>query len=175
MHLNLGPAVAIASDDFESVSGVSTFTCSSAHGLVKGSPFRIIDSSNNKLGDFTVKERVGVNTFSAKTSANLSGAFVLRHGMSAADATSGVDGENLGTRGLSFYDNETLTLTDDLTTGSIMKVQVPNAGIGTAIRFPLGSYVQIDGEILRVTTSELSGSGLNEVGVVRGALGSIKV
>ena len=94
--------------------------------------------------------------------------------MSAADATSGADGENLGTRGLSFYDNETLTLTDDLTTGSIMKVQVPNAGIGTAIRFPLGSYVQIDGEILRVTTSELSGSGLNEVGVVRGALGSIK-
>ncbi len=172
--LNLGPAVAIASDDFESVSGVSTFTCSSAHGLVKGSPFRIIDSSNNKLGDFTVKERVGVNTFSAKTSANLNGAFVLRHGMSAADATSGADGENLGTRGLSFYANETLTLTDDLTTGSIMKVQVPNAGIGTAIRFPLGSYVQIDGEILRVTTSELSGSGLNEVGVVRGALGSIK-
>ena len=55
-----------------------------------------------------------------------------------------------------------------------MKVEVPNAGIGTNIRFPLGSYVQIDGEILRITTSELSGSGLNEVGVVRGALGSIK-
>ena len=172
--INLGPAVAISSDDFESVSGVSTFTCNSAHGLTIGSPFRIIDSSNNKLGDFTVKERVGVNTFSAKTDANLNGAFVLRHGMSAADATSGADGENLGTRGLSFYNNETLTLTDDLTTGSIMKVQVPNAGIGTNIRFPLGSYVQIDGEILRVTTSELSGSGLDEVGVVRGALGSIK-
>ena len=172
--LNLGPSISIASDDFESVSGVSTFTCSSAHGLVKGSPFRIIDSSNNHLGDFTVKERVGIKTFSAKTNTNLNGAFVLRHGMSAADATSGVDGENLGTRGLSFYGNETLTLTEDLTTGSIMKVEVPNAGIGTNIRFPLGSYVQIDGEILRITTSELSGSGLNEVGVVRGALGSIK-
>ena len=172
--LNLGPAVAIASDDFESVSGVSTFTCTSAHGLVIGSPFRIIDSSNNKLGDFTVKERVGVNTFSAKTDANLNGAFVLRHGMSAGDATSGVDGENLGTRGLSFYNNETLTLTEDLTTGSIMKVVVPKAGIGTAIRFPLGSYVQVDGEMMRVTTSELSGSGLNEIGIVRGALGSIK-
>ena len=172
--LNIGPAVAISSDDFESVSGVSTFTCSSAHGLTIGSPFRIIDSSNNKLGDFTVKERVGIKTFSAKTDANLSGAFVLQHGMSAGDATSGADGENLGTRGLSFYNNEVLNLTDDLTTGSIMKVQVPNAGIGTAIRFPLGSYVQIDGEILRVTTSELSGSGLDEVGVVRGALGSIK-
>ena len=49
------------------LSGVTTFTCSSAHGLVKGSPFRIIDSSNNQnLGDFTVKERVGVKTFSAE-------------------------------------------------------------------------------------------------------------
>ena len=74
--------------------------------------------------------------------------------MSAGDATSGVDGENLGTRGLSFYNNETLTLTEDLTTGSIMKVVVPKAGIGTAIRFPLGSYVQVDGEMMRVTTSE---------------------
>ncbi len=172
--LNLGPAVSISSDDFESVSGVSTFTCSSAHGLVIGSPFRIIDSSNNNLGDFTVKERVGVNTFSAKTDANLSGAFVLRHGMSAGDATSGVDGENLGTRGLSFYDNETLTLKANLTSGTTMQVEVPNAGIGTALRFPLGSYVQIDSEIMRITTSELSGSGLNEVGIVRGALGSTK-
>jgi hypothetical protein len=172
--LNLGPAVSIVSDDFESVSGVSTFTCSSAHGLVIGSPFRIIDSSNNKLGDFTVKERVGIKTFSAKTDANLNGAFVLPHGMSAADATSGPDGENIGTRGLSFFDNETLTLTEDLTTGSQMKVVVPNAGIGTALRFPLGSYVQIDNEIMRVTTSELSGSGLDVIGVVRGALGSPK-
>ena len=61
-----------------------------------------------------------------------------------------------------------------LTTGTQFKFVVPNAGIGTAIRFPLGSYLQIDGEIMRVTTSELSGSGLNEIGVVRGALGSTK-
>ena len=172
--LNLGPAVAISSDDFESVSGISTFTCSSAHGLVIGSPFRIIDSSNNKLGDFTVKERVGVNTFSAKTDANLNGAFVLRKGMSAADATSDEENENLGTRGLSFYDNETLTLQANLTSGTAVQVVVPNAGIGTALRFPLGSYIQIDGEIMRVTSSELSGSLSNEITVVRGALGSRK-
>ena len=172
--LNLGPAVVITSDDFESVSGVSTFTCSSAHGLVIGSPFRIIDSSNNKLGDFTVKERVGVNTFSATTNENLNGAFVLSHGMSAADATSDAGNENLGTRGLSIYDNETLALKANLTSASVIQVEVPNAGIGTALRFPLGSYIQIDGEVMRVTTSELSGTGLNEIGVVRGALGSRK-
>jgi len=172
--LNLGPAVAISSDDFESVSGVSTFTCSSAHGLVIGSPFRIVDSSNNKLGDFTVKERVGVNTFSAKTDANLNGAFVLRTGMSAGDATSDEENENLGTRGLSFYNSETLTLQANLTSGSAVQVVVPNAGIGTAIRFPLGSYIEIDGEIMRVTSSEMSGTLLNEINVVRGALGSRK-
>ena len=172
--LNLGPAVAISSDDFESVSGISTFTCSSAHGLVIGSPFRIIDSSNNKLGDFTVKERVGVNTFSAITNENLNGAFVLSHGMSAADATSDAGDENLGTRGLSFYDNETLTLQANLTSGTAVQVVVPNAGIGTALRFPLGSYIQIDGEIMRVTSSELSGSLSNEISVIRGALGSRK-
>ena len=172
--LNLGPAVAISSDDFESVSGISTFTCGSAHGLVIGSPFRIIDSSNNKLGDFTVKERVGVNTFSAITNENLNGAFVLSHGMSAADATSDEGDENLGTRGLSFYDNETLTLQANLTSGTAVQVVVPNAGIGTALRFPLGSYIQIDGEIMRVTSSELSGSLLNEISVIRGALGSRK-
>ena len=94
--------------------------------------------------------------------------------MSAGDATSGVDGENLGTRGLSFYDNETLTLNANLTSGATMQVEVPKAGIGTALRFPLGSYVQVDSEIMRITTSELSGSGLNEVGIVRGALGSTK-
>ena len=42
--LNLGPAVSIVSDDFEYVSGVSTFTCSSDHALVIGIPFRIIYS-----------------------------------------------------------------------------------------------------------------------------------
>ena len=94
--------------------------------------------------------------------------------MSAADATSDEGNENLGTRGLSFYDNETLTLQANLTSGTSVQVAVPNAGIGTAIRFPLGSYIQIDGEIMRVTSSELSGSLLNEISVVRGALGSRK-
>ena len=94
--------------------------------------------------------------------------------MSAADATSDEEDENLGTRGLSFYDNETLTLQANLTSGTAVQVVVPNAGIGTALRFPLGSYIQIDGEIMRVTSSELSGSLLNEISVVRGALGSRK-
>ena len=172
--MNLGPSVPIASDTYDTTSGISTFTCSSAHGLVSGNQFRIINGSNVNLGDFYVKERVGVNTFSATTNANLAGAYVLRGALVAADATSDEAGENLGARGLSFYDNETLTLGANITSETSIVVSSPVAGIGTAIRFPLGSYIQIDSEMMRVTSSSLSGAGLNEISVIRGTLGTIK-
>ncbi len=172
--INVGPSVAINSDDYESVSGISTFTCASAHGLVSGSGFRVINSSNVNLGDFTVKERVGVNTFSAKTSANLAGAFVLPLGFAAADATSDVSGENLGARGISFYEGDTLTLGSNITNETSIVVSSPSAGIGTAIRYSLGSYIQIDSEMMRVVSSSLTGAGLNEISVIRGTLGTTK-
>ena len=172
--INLGPSVSIASDTYDTASGISTFTCSSAHGLVSGNQFRIINGSNTNLGDFYVKERVGVNTFSATTNANLAGAYVLRGGLVAADATSDDSGENLGARGLSFYDSETLILGANITNETAIVVSSPIAGIGTAIRFPLGSYIQVDNEMMRVTSSSLSGAGLNEISVIRGTLGTIK-
>ena len=39
-------------------------------------------------------------------------------------------------------------------------------------RFPIGSYIQIDGEIMRVSSDVLSGSN-DEISVIRGALGTI--
>ena len=41
-------------------------------------------------------------------------------------------------------------------------------------RFPLGSYIQVDNEIMRVASSTLSGSGNDELTVIRGVLGSDK-
>ncbi len=172
--IDLGPSIPIASDTYGATSGISTFTCSSAHGLVSGSRFRIINASNVNLGDYLVKEKVGVNTFSATTNANLAGAFVLPSGLSAGNATSDASGENLGVRGVSFYDNETLTLGTNITNETSIVVSSPVAGIATATRFSLGSYLQVDGEIMRVISSSLSGAGLNEISVIRGALGTIK-
>ena len=159
--IDLGPSVSITADIYDTVSGISTYTCSSAHGLVSGNQFRLINSSNVNLGDFYVKERVGVNTFTATTNANfnIAGGYVLRGGLVAADATSDESGENLGARGLSFYDKETLTLGANITSETSIVVSSPVAGIGTAIRFPLGSYIQIDSEMMRVTSSSLSGAG----------------
>jgi hypothetical protein len=94
--------------------------------------------------------------------------------MSPANATSDVSTESLGARGLSFYGGETLTLLSNVTNDTTFHVQATNSGIGTLARFPLGSYIQIDNEIMRITSSALSGAGLNEVTVIRGALGTVK-
>jgi len=45
-------------------------------------------------------------------------------------------------------------------------------GIGTEKRLPLGSYIQIDNEIMRISTNTLSGAGNNRLTVLRGALGT---
>jgi hypothetical protein len=172
--IDLGPSVRVSTNSYDSVTGITTFNCSSGHGLVSGNKFRVLDSSNNNVGDFIVKERVGVNTFTATTNRSLSAVHILRHGMSPANATSDSSTESLGARGLSFYDGQTLTLLSNVTNDTTFHVQTTNSGIGTLARFPLGSYIQIDNEIMRITSSTLSGAGLNEITVIRGALGTVK-
>ena len=64
---------------------------------------------------------------------------------------------------------------------SAIPVQLPDLATGTSFgqsknvdvilsRFPLGSYIQIDGEIMRISSNTLSGNSLS---VIRGALGTI--
>ena len=49
---------------------------------------------------------------------------------------------------------------------------MPNSGVGTAQRFDIGSYIEIDGELMRIVSRTLSGSGNDELTVIRGYLGS---
>ena len=94
--------------------------------------------------------------------------------MAPATLTSDKENENIGSRGLTFYDNETFNLGADVTTGSSVEISLPNAGIGTTSRFELGSYIQVGDEIMRVKSATTSGSGDNELTVIRGALGTIQ-
>ena len=171
--LNVGHELIVSSSTFDSVTGLTTFTTNSPHGYVTGNSFRVHDSSNNNKGDYVVTG-ITTTTIIAKTDAALSGAFLLKHGMSANDRASDITGENLGARGLSFFGNERMTLDSNITNDTTLHVSVPNAGISTTQRFELGSYFQIDSEIMRVTSSTLSGSGNNEITVIRGALGTLK-
>jgi hypothetical protein len=171
--LNVGHELIVSSSTYDAVTGITTFTTNSPHGFVTGNSFRVHDSSNINKGDF-VATGITTTTVVAKTDAALSGAFLLKHGMSANDRASDITGENLGARGLSFFGNERMTLDSNITNDITIHVSVPNAGISTTQRFELGSYFQIDSEIMRVTSSTLSGSGNNEITVIRGALGTLK-
>jgi len=174
--LPLGPSIKVSSvTAYDSVTGISTITCTGAHGLFAGNRFRFIDSSKNNLGDYLVKERVGVNTFTIHTTSSVGSAdYVLRHGISSNDAISDSTNENLGTRSITLYGNDYLTLEGDITvSGTNLAVSLPSSGIGTVARFPLGSYIQIGAEIMRITSSTLSGSSNNEIAVLRGQLGTV--
>ncbi len=173
--IDLGPWVAVGSASFSSL--VTTFNTTAAHGLVVGNKFRVLNSSDANLGDFIVASVASVTQFTATTTTALSDPkYILKHGLSDNEAISGKDGESLGVRGLSLFDHETLKLNEVITSAdSAFKVTLPDGTVNALSitnRFPLGSYIEIEGEIMRISSSSLSGSG-DEISVIRGALGTI--
>ena len=167
--LVIGPSIQIQSvTTFDPTTGISTFYTTNSHGLLSGNSFRVIDSSNNNLGDYLIKDRLGITSFTAVTNKTLSAAsgYILKHGLSSNDAISDNRSENLGTRQITFYDNETFRLTSGITTETT--INIASIGIGTAQRLPLGSYIQIDNEIMRIASSNNTTSAT----VLRGVLGT---
>ena len=173
--INVGTQIIVQSSVYDSVTGISTFYCDEPHGLAVGNRFTLLNSSNARLGNYLVNAvGFGTTAFSSTTNASLSSKYVLKHGLSANDLTSDNNGENLGARGLHFYDNEVAVLQTSVTTGTALAVSVPRSGISTTQRFEIGSYIQVDSEIMRVVAKTLTGSGNNELTVIRGALGTVR-
>jgi len=175
--INVGASIRVSSTTYNASSGITTFTCSSAHGLLAGNKFRVLDASNNNLGDFVVDEKPdnSVLIFTAKTSRQLTSArWILKHALSSNDASADRSGENYGIRSHSFYANERLILSSEITSAvTTFAVQLP-AGLSSVLkRFPLGSYIQIDNEIMRIVSSSLTGPGNNQITVIRGVMGTI--
>jgi hypothetical protein len=169
----LGPSILISTTTHS--SGTTTFNCSAPHGLFGGNKFRVIDSSSNNLGDYIVKEKVDIDTFTALTpNISATSGYILKHGLSSNEASSDSSAENLGTRSVSFFDNETLVAASAIT--NITTTIRVSSSLGSILkRFPLGSYIQIDEEILRIVSSTLSGGSSDEITVIRGALGTRSV
>ena len=171
--IHIGPSISIDTTSFS--SGITTFNCDKPHGLVAGNKFRVIDTSNNNLGDFIVKSKVGVNTFEAETTTQLTNPnYILRHYFSSNSGTSDRSDENLARRGQVFYDKDSLQISNSgnkigINT-TLIPVIHPSSGIGTTERFPLGSYIQVDNEIMRISSSTLVGG--NKLTVIRGVLSS---
>ena len=165
----VGPSITISSSSYS--NGTTTFNCSGPHGLQAGNKFRVLDSSSNNLGDYVVDSRVDFDTFTAVTNTSISPTYILKHGLSSNYASSDSSGENIGVRDTTFFANEILTAVSFNGDDKIV-VSSPLGGVAITKRFPLGSYIQIDSEIMRVSSSTLSGSGNNELSVLRGVLGT---
>ena len=174
--INVHPRITVTSVTNDAISGVTTFTSTYGHGLVAGVKFRVLDSSNNNRGDYKVRAVLSPTQFTSVTNTTIpSGTLkIVKHALAATNATSDSSGENLGTRSISFYDNESLILGQDITNDTSFQATVINSGISTTNRFKLGSYIQIGSEIMRVVSSTLSGTGNNQITVIRGVLGTLK-
>ena len=129
-----------------------------------------------------MNDTVGVTTIVVANIVNSNAHRVLKYAFAANNASSDVAAENLGARGISFYGNESAILGEDLTGDTVgistiivsAQNQVGGVGVGTTTRFPLGSYIQINNEIMKVADSNLKGAGNNELVVIRGYLGTVK-
>jgi len=144
-----------------------------SHGLVVGNRFKSIDSSNNNLGDYIVDSVINVNTFTISGVMGSTSGFILKHGLSSNAGISDGSNENLEVRGITIFDGEKLTLTES---GGIdsseTQFSVSHSGIGTAERFSLGSYIKVDGEIMRIASNSLSGVPADKITVIRGVFSS---
>ena len=169
------PSVLISSSPFS--NGIQTINTSGGHGLVSGNKFKIITNTNINKGDFIVREVVDFNTFTFNSEFNVtsvSSGFILKHGLASNAGVSDKTDENLQARAITIFDGETLTLSesggiDASSTTTSFSVSSPGI-VGTMTRFPLGSYIQIDNEIMRIASDSLSGTPTDQITVIRGAL-----
>ena len=170
--LSVAPSITVSSDTYDAASGTSTFNCSSAHGLLAGNSFRVIDSSDNSLGDYIVKSKIDVDSFSAVTNANLAASKIYKHGFSANEKVSDSTNENLAIRSTPVFDEQYAYLTS-IVSDNVIQVALSGSETGIIERFPYGSYIQVDDEIMRIASPTLTGGGSDNVTVIRGALGTL--
>ena len=170
-----GPSVAIASTHFDVTTGLTTFTTSVPHNIRKGGQFTLVDNNNNKIGDFYSNTIASPNEFTSTTVTDpvfVSGYRILPHAFSDNNQTVDVK-EAIGARYFNLYGGDSVGLKTDITaTSTIIPVQHAS-GIGTANRFELGDYLELNEEIVRVSDTGLTGSGNDSLTVLRGQLGTV--
>ena len=172
--INLGPSAEISSESFS--VDTTTFTTALGHGLVSGQKFKVLDANNQNLGSFHVKTKVSVTSFTAVTTVDLgTPKFILPDGVASATPLSDKENENVGSRGLSFYDGDYFFLGADATNATQLTVTLPNASNLTSdaqilARIPLGTYLQAGDEIMRRSSSTAPATG--KISVIRSVFGT---
>jgi len=160
-------------------SNVTTFTSptSSPHGLLVGNSFEFRKGGvdHSKVGNtYTVLERISATVFTANTGTDIptgtiTGGYVLKGGLSANNESSAKNNENLGSRGFTIFDGQFAKLNGAITDQSTtLRVTLLNSEVGLDARYPYGSYIQIDNEILRVASYAPTGGSNDTLTILRG-------
>ena len=174
----VGRVGVIASHSLTVGSNDNVFTSSNGVGIVAGNRVRLLDSSNNNLGDFLINSATAT-TFTINTTETISSATqFMKHALSDNNASADSLGEFIGTRLHTFYDNDILYSSQRIEVSDDTFSVVRPDGASTVTtkiegRFPVGSYIQIGDEIMRVKSSSLTGTGSDEIQVIRGSMGTI--
>ena len=170
----VAPSIEIASESFS--VDTTTFTTIKGHGLISGQKFNVLDANNQNLGSFFVKTKVSATSFTAVTTVDLgTPKFILSEGVASATPLSDKENENVGSRGLSFYDGDFFFLNADATNSTILDVKLPNESTLTSdaailARFPLGTYFQAGDEIMRRSSAIAPAAG--KISVIRSVFGT---
>ncbi len=97
----------------------------------------------------------------------------MKHGYSSNQGISDIREENIAARHFTLYGNDVLRLSsaiNDSVTSNILSISELTTGGGVNNRFPIGTYIQIRDEIMRVVSS----GNTTQLTVIRGSLGTRK-
>jgi hypothetical protein len=169
-----GKSVGVQTVGYASSSvGIVTVTTQTPHALLPGNKFRLVGAAQTVYnGVFTVRERIGINTFTFSIGAGVSNpnfttnseVFILKSTINSQEYDSFVNFERIGNRFSNFYAGLTTSISNTLT-GSASTIKFTSlTGIST------GDYFQINNEIIRISGN--FNYSTNVATVLRGVLGT---
>ena len=170
----------IVTYSYDTASRVSTFTAdpSTGFGLNRGQTFVVFDSDRRQVGQYFVSGITSPNVMTAVTPTDLSSggtrtiALVGKTGIEDNDASTGPQGENIQTRGTTFFDLVTAYIKAPTNQSTSIRFRPAEDALGVAQKLRLGQYIQVGSEIMRIASSTATGAQQDTLEVIRGAFGS---
>ena len=157
----IGPSIGVTAISYDINTGIATVgTGITAHGFLAGSKIKLVGAGQTAYnGVFTVKERVGLTTFtvhlgvSTVSAPALTGSvFAFPGGYSSNDGAITTADEKVGSRMNSMYAGITTTLSAGISSTS-SSISITNA---TSSGLNIGDYIMVNDEMMRISNTSIN-------------------
>jgi hypothetical protein len=157
----IGPSIGVTAISYDINSGIATVgTGLTAHGFLAGSKIKLVGAGQTVYrGVFTVKENVGLTTFTVNLGVSTVSApaltgtvFAFPGGYSSNDGSITEIDEKIGSRMCSMYAGITTTLSAGIssTSSSISITNAASSGLN------IGDYIMINNEMMRIKNTSIN-------------------